>query len=105
MFEITASAREKVKKAVKDRQDIPPIRIIASRGGCCGSVFSIGFDQSRKGDEVFKYDGFTFVIDKNVLKQEEPMKIDYIESPAGDGFTIAVQSEGVQHNLISLLET
>jgi hypothetical protein len=33
-----------IKELVKDRQDIPPIRIIASRGGCCGSVFSIGFD-------------------------------------------------------------
>ena len=105
MFEITASASEKIKKLVKERQDIPPIRIIVSRGGCCDSVFSIGFDESRKGDEVFEYDGFTYVIDKNLLNQKEPMKIDYIESPAGNSFTIAVQTKSVQYNLISLLET
>lgn len=105
MFEITQTAREKIKESVKSRKDMSSIRIIASRGGCCGSFFSISFDESRIGDEVFDYDGFTYVIDKTLLKHEGPISVDYIRSPEGDGFRITVQNESFQHNLISLLET
>ena len=103
MFEITENAQIRIKELVKKRQLITPIRIIASRGGCCGSYFSIGFDESRTDDEVITYDGLTYVINKTLLEQEKPIRVDYIESPEGDGFRITVQNESFQHNLISLL--
>ena len=56
-------------------------------------------------DEVFEYDGFTYVFDQTLLKQEKSIIVDYIKSPQGDGYRISVQDESFQHNLISLLET
>jgi Fe-S cluster assembly iron-binding protein IscA len=105
MFEITRTAREKIKESLKGRKDNAPIRITASRGGCCGSFFSISFDESRIGDEVFEYDSYTYVIDKALIEHEGPISIDYIKSAKRDGFRITVQNESYQHNLISLLET
>ena len=105
MFEITRTAREKIKESLKGRKDNAPIRITASRGKCCGSFFSISFDESRMGDEVFEFDSYTYVIDKTLLKHEGPICIDYIKSPERDGFRITVQNDSFQHNLISLLET
>ena len=104
MFEISQIAREKIKELVKGRKDNSAIRITASRGGCCGSYFSMSFDESHIGDEVFEYDGLTYVIDKTLLERQQPISIDSIESPQGDGFRITVQNQSFQHNLISLLE-
>ncbi len=33
MFEVTPKAHEMVKEFLKDREDIPPIRIVLSQGG------------------------------------------------------------------------
>jgi hypothetical protein len=33
MFEVTAKANEMVKEFLKDREEIPPIRIVLSQGG------------------------------------------------------------------------
>ena len=93
MFEITENARTRIKELVKKRKLITPIRIIASRGGCCSSYFSIGFDESRTDDEVITCDGLTYVINKTLLEQEEPIRVDYIESPSEDGFVIMIQKQ------------
>ena len=105
MFKITKTAKEKIKESAKGGQAVSPIRIIASQGGCCGSFFSISIDEPRLGDVVFEHDGFTYVIDKTLLKKLAPINIDYFKSSKGDGFRITVQDGSFQHNLISLLET
>jgi Fe-S cluster assembly iron-binding protein IscA len=49
----------------------------------------MALDESRDNDEVFDDRGITYVVDKNFLEQVKPIKVDYINSPMGSGFSIS----------------
>ncbi len=45
-------------------------------------------DESRNEDQVFAQDGVAFVIEKGLLGEVQPVTVDYIVTPDGEGFTI-----------------
>lgn len=49
----------------------------------------MALDESRDNDEVFDDRGVTYVIDKDFLEQVKPIKVDYVNSPMGSGFSIS----------------
>lgn len=49
----------------------------------------MALDESKESDETFDDRGITYVIDKELLNQVKPVKVDYVESPFGAGFSIA----------------
>ncbi len=54
-------------------------------------------DESKESDKVFNRDGVSFVVDKELLEEAQPITVDYVTTPAGEGFTITsgfTQSEG-----------
>ena len=88
MFEVTPKAHEMVKEFLKDREDIPPIRIVLSQGGWSGPSLGMALDELRDEDEVFDQGDIKYVVDKNLLDQVKPIKVDYVNSAMGSGFSI-----------------
>jgi iron-sulfur cluster assembly protein len=48
----------------------------------------MALDELREEDEVFDNSGITYVVDKNLLNQIKPIKVDYVNSAMGSGFSI-----------------
>ena len=89
MFEVTEKATEMIRDFLKDRDVIPAIRVMLSQGGWSGPSLGLALDESRDGDEIFKEDGLTFVVEKDFYDRIKPIKVDYVESVMGAGFNIS----------------
>jgi Fe-S cluster assembly iron-binding protein IscA len=48
----------------------------------------MALDESNENDEVFENNGFTFIVEKKLLADTQPITVDYIISPRGEGFVI-----------------
>jgi Fe-S cluster assembly iron-binding protein IscA len=48
----------------------------------------MALDGPKEDDEVFKEEGVTFLINKELLEEVSPVGIDFVASPAGGGFKI-----------------
>ena len=48
----------------------------------------------QEGDEIVEKDGSTFVINKELLKLVQPVKVDFIETDRGSGYTISSSLSG-----------
>jgi Fe-S cluster assembly iron-binding protein IscA len=48
----------------------------------------LALDESKESDEVFDRDGVAFAIDKKLLEEVQPVTVDYVVTPDGEGFTI-----------------
>ena len=88
MFEVTEKANEKIKEFLKDREEIPAIRIMLSQGGWSGPSLGLALDESKDDDELFNDNGLTFVIEKEFYERIKPVKVDFIDSTMGSGFNI-----------------
>ncbi len=49
----------------------------------------MALDEQRENDQVFDEAGITYVIDKNLFEQVKPIKVDFVNSPLGSGFSIS----------------
>ena len=88
MFEVTEKASEMIKDFLKDKDDIPAIRLMLSQGGWSGPSLGLALDELRDGDETFEDRGLTFVVEKEFYEKIKPIKVDYIQTPMGAGFNI-----------------
>jgi Fe-S cluster assembly iron-binding protein IscA len=48
----------------------------------------MALDESRDGDEIFNQNGLTFMIEKALLEDVKPIKVDFVETPRGAGYAI-----------------
>ncbi len=48
----------------------------------------MALDEPQEDDEVFKEKGLTFMINKDLLDEVKPIKVDYVETPRGSGYYI-----------------
>ncbi len=78
MLEITKSAKDKIAEYFKDRE-IVPIRIFLFTEGCGGPSLTMALDGPKETDDVFDIDGFKYIIDKDLLQEAEPIKVDFSE--------------------------
>ena len=69
MFEVTEKASEMIKDFLKDKDEIPAIRLMLSQGGWSGPSLGLALDESRDGDETFIDRGLTFVIEKDFYEK------------------------------------
>jgi len=76
MLEITKSATDKIAEYFKDRE-VTPIRIFLNSGGCGSPSLAMALDESKDTDHVFDIDGFQFIVDKELLREAEPIKVDF----------------------------
>ncbi len=91
MIELTPRAVVLLEDFFKDR-DIEPIRIFVKLGGCGIRSFGIALEKRRKSDKVININGYTFLIDKKLLKRVRPLKID------ADTISFRISGSGIQPN-------
>jgi Fe-S cluster assembly iron-binding protein IscA len=48
----------------------------------------LALDEPKESDEVYDRDGVAFVVDKKLLDEVQPITVDYVTTPEGEGFTI-----------------
>jgi iron-sulfur cluster assembly protein len=76
MLKVTKSATDKIAEYFKDRE-VSPIRIFLNSGGCGGPSIAMTLDERKDTDHTFDIKGFQFVVDKEFLREAEPIKVDY----------------------------
>jgi Fe-S cluster assembly iron-binding protein IscA len=48
----------------------------------------LALDEPTETDEVIETGGFTYIVEKSLLKQAQPIRIDYVANAMGEGFII-----------------
>ena len=89
MFEVTEKASEMIKEFLKDKEEVPAIRLMLSQGGWSGPSLGLALDELRDGDTSFDDRGLQFVVEKDFFEKIKPVKVDYVESAFGAGFNIS----------------
>jgi Fe-S cluster assembly iron-binding protein IscA len=85
MIEVTERAQKEIREYFADKP-VQPIRLILA-SSCSGSYLAMALDEDRSdGDESYDIGGITFRIDKELLAQAAPIRMDMVE---GEGFTIS----------------
>ena len=76
MLKVTQKAIDKIAEYLKDKE-VKPIRIFLNSGGCGGPSTAMALDELKDTDDVFDIDGFQFVVDKEFLREAEPITVDF----------------------------
>jgi iron-sulfur cluster assembly protein len=76
MLKVTKKAIDKIAEYLQDKE-VKPIRIFLNSGGCGGPSTAMALDELKDTDDVFDIDGFQFVVDKEFLKEAEPITVDF----------------------------
>ena len=88
MFEVTEKATGVIMDFMKDKEETSSIRIFLSRGGWSGPSLGLALDEPREDDEVIKDNGVTYIINKELYEQAQPIHVDFVESAMGSGFYV-----------------
>jgi len=49
----------------------------------------MALDEPTDNDQVYETGGFTFLVEKQLLEEAKPIKVDFISTPEGQGFVIS----------------
>lgn len=88
MLEVTDKATEMVKDFFKTRDKVEPLRIFVAGMGCSGPQLGMALDEATENDESFDVGGHTFLVEKKLLDEAKPIRVDFITTPQGEGFII-----------------
>lgn len=91
MFTLTDNALHQLGLFFVGR-DPQPVRLYLASSDCGGYNLSLALDRKRDTDSEFEYDGFTFVVDSELLEHAKPVVVDATDR----GFTItsALKTDG-----------
>jgi iron-sulfur cluster assembly protein len=53
----------------------------------------MALDEQRDDDEVFDDRGLTYIVHKELFEQIKPLKVEYVNSPMGSGFSISSNAQ------------
>jgi iron-sulfur cluster assembly protein len=88
MIEAGEEAIKKIKQFLNEQEKPQPIRVLMTQGGWKGPYLVMALDDQKENDLVFAQQGVTFLIDKGLLDEAKSVKIDYVHSPLGSGYTL-----------------
>lgn len=83
MLTVSKAARNQVEAYFQDNE-VKPVRIFLSNG-CGGPQLALALDKKNETDLVYQFDDIEFAIEKSLMDQVKPIKIDFGER----GFEIA----------------
>jgi Fe-S cluster assembly iron-binding protein IscA len=84
MIEVTDNARKELDAYFADKEK-SPIRIYLAMGGCSGPRLGLALDEPGAGDEQYPWNGYTFVMAKELAQDASFVKIDM----TGMGFAVS----------------
>lgn len=85
---VTARATQLIDEYFQNRKK-QPIRIFVNLGGCGIRTFGIILEPPGIHDQIFEIDGYTYVINKTLLKLVQPVLVD------SDGFGFRMSGRGI----------
>lgn len=87
---ITDSALDQLRPIIEKSTDGEvALRVFVSSGGCSGVQYGMALDSTvRSGDQTFEQGGVKIVVDELSLSYLDGATIDYVDGPAGAGFTV-----------------
>jgi len=88
MFQVTEKAIEMIKNFLQDKDEAHSIRVMMVEGGCAGPSLGMALDESKEDDEVFKENGITFMVNRDLFELAKPISLDYITTNMGSGFKL-----------------
>jgi iron-sulfur cluster assembly protein len=88
MIEVTPKATKLVTGYFKDKPK-KPIRIFVKIGGCGMRSLGVVLEETTEADELFHIEGFSYVIDRKLLKKIQPVKVD------SDGICFRLSGNGL----------
>jgi iron-sulfur cluster assembly accessory protein len=88
MLKVTEKATEMIKDFFKNHDKIEPLRIFVAGMGCSGPMMGLALDEACELDTTFEQDGLTFIVATDLIKEAQPIEVDYIITPSGEGFFI-----------------
>jgi len=65
------------------------LRVGVKGGGCSGLSYVLGFDDKEENDEVYQFEGLSFIMNKSHGIYLMGMEIDYSDGLNARGFTFA----------------
>ena len=87
MIEVTEAAVQAVADYFNP-EGVRPIRVFLTQG-CGGRQLALALDDAHESDSIRTAGGFQFIMEKEILEQAQPVKIDY----AGMEFRISSSLE------------
>ncbi|MGE4537224.1 MAG: IscA/HesB family protein [Desulfovibrio sp.] len=75
MVSLTDTARAELDNYFADKQK-SPIRVYLNKGSCCGPSLTLALDEARENDDVFDLNGYTFVVEKELMALAAPITVD-----------------------------
>jgi iron-sulfur cluster assembly protein len=49
----------------------------------------MALDEPQDNDQTFEEDGLTFLIDKDLLERVKPVKVEFVETERGSGYSVS----------------
>ena len=83
MLEISKSASERLASFFKERAG-ETVRIYVNQEAVGGPTLAMMFDEKTDDDDQFEFDGTTYIIERRLLADAQPIRIDC--NPAGIAF-------------------
>jgi iron-sulfur cluster assembly protein len=95
MITFSTTARDSIIETLSSPQipDGYALRL-GLKGGACSATYVLGLDKIAENDELYEIEGVRVLIDKRHLMYLIGLRIDYIETEAGMGFTIEKSQVG-----------
>ena len=88
MIEVTPEATKAMAEYFQGK-DLQPVRIFLKMGGCGMRSFGVALEAVQPSDQIYIIDGYTYIIEKRLLKQYGPIKIH------SDGFSFRISGSGI----------
>jgi iron-sulfur cluster assembly accessory protein len=88
MVEVSEEAIKKIKQFLEEQEGLQSIRILMTEGGWRGPYLVMELDEPKENDHVFTEGGVTFLVEKTLLDKAKTVKIDYVHSAMGSGYTL-----------------
>ncbi len=97
--DITPIALERLRQIQQERGLEDCVLRLYIAGGCnCSPQVTMAFDQhTYDTDYIFEVDGLRVALDPEALALLEGARVDFVQSPMGEGFTIELAPREVAH--------
>lgn len=92
MFTVTPDAASKIKDYLNSNKLEDPVRVVL-QNGCGGMSLGLALDSTKDGDQVFREQDITFLVESGIMATTGAIKVDFVPPSSdcgcsGGGFTV-----------------
>ena len=90
MVTLTDKAAEKVRELLNGQaaEIESGLRVAVRGGGCSGFQYALAFDEKRDGDQIYRQQEITLLIDEQSLPFVDGSEVDFVDGLQGAGFAV-----------------